>query len=102
MLGQRLKTFRGLSQNPVFFRTLSLTPRQANKVATRPETAWQFAQYLKGKYAGEGIDPVEIRAISSVSLNGRPAQPLIDRSVDLAAQPRPFLRPAPWIVPLQR
>jgi vitamin K-dependent gamma-carboxylase len=78
-----------------------LNDKQAARVATRPDMAWQFAQYLKERYRAEGIKQVEVRAVSSVSLNGRPPQPLIDGSVDLAAEPWPLLAPLDWVVPLR-
>lgn len=77
-----------------------LTDKQTLRVAIRPDLIWQFAQFLERHCAGQGIAPVEVRASSAVSLNGRPAQPLVDPHVDLAAQEWRFLRPNPWIVPL--
>jgi hypothetical protein len=79
-----------------------LTAKQASRVATRPDMAWQFAQYLARRYRSEGIEQVEVRALSSVSLNGRPPQPLVDGNVDLAAEPWPLLAPLDWVVPLRQ
>ena len=78
-----------------------LTPKQAQRVAVRPELAWQFAQFLERHYAERGLTPLEVRANSSVSLNGRRAQPLVDPSVDLAAQEWDLFGPTAWIVPLE-
>lgn len=77
-----------------------LTEKQARRMAIRPDMIWQFVQFLEGHYAGQGIAPVEIRADSAVSLNGRPVQPLVDREVDLAAQEWNFLGANTWITPL--
>lgn len=77
-----------------------LTDKQTQRVAIRPDLIWQFAQFLEQHYADQGIAPVEVRASSAVSLNGRPAQPLVDPNVDLAAQEWSFLRPNRWVVPL--
>jgi vitamin K-dependent gamma-carboxylase len=77
-----------------------LTEKQVRRVATRPDVIWQFAQFLKQHYAEQGIAPVEVRASSRVSLNGRPPQPLVDPNIDLAAQEWSFFRPSPWIIPL--
>jgi hypothetical protein len=42
---------------------------------------------------------LQVRCESSISLNGRFPQPLIDPAVDLAAQPRPWGH-ASWVVRL--
>lgn len=78
-----------------------LTDKQVDRVATRPDLAWQFAQYLARRYRADGIARVEVRAISSVSLNGRPPQPLIDPKADLAAEPWPWFAPLDWVVALK-
>lgn len=79
-----------------------LTRKQAQRVATRPDLAWQFAQFLARHYAEQGLAPVEVRASSAVSLNGRAPQPLIDPEVDLAAVEWRVLGANRWIVPLRR
>ncbi|MBD0257763.1 MAG: HTTM domain-containing protein [Cytophagales bacterium] len=77
-----------------------LTAEQAHALATHPDLIWQFVQVLKAEYALPGRSP-RIYAVSSVSLNGRPAQPLVDGSVDLArVEWHPF-RHAEWLVPLK-
>ena len=76
-----------------------LTAQQAQVVATHPDLIWQFVQVLKADYALPGR-MLQIYAVSSVSLNGRPAQPLVDGRIDLAqVEWHPF-RHAEWIVPL--
>jgi hypothetical protein len=77
-----------------------LTRRQANKMSGQPDQILQFAHYLArvGRKAGRRV---EVRAVTSTSVNGREPQPLIDPEVDLAAQPR-NMRPASWIVPLHQ
>jgi hypothetical protein len=72
---------------------------QWRKMATTPDMALQFAKFLAEEKRREGHARVEVRAHINASLNGRPMQPLIDPTVDLAAQPR-NLFPAPWIMPL--
>lgn len=59
-------------------------PKHAQKVATRPDMAWQYAQRLKREYNDQGIK-VEIYAFCYASLNGRKLASLIDPEVDLAA-----------------
>jgi vitamin K-dependent gamma-carboxylase-like protein len=77
-----------------------LTPRQVVKMSTRPDMILQAAHEVarRARAAGEGA--VQVRARTSVSLNGRPPQPLVDPKVDLAAQPR-TIGHASWIVPLR-
>jgi hypothetical protein len=75
-----------------------LTGWQIAAMKLRPDMILQFC-HLVADDLSRTVGPVEIRVKSSLSLNGRPAQWLIDPSVNLAAQPR-TLWPAPWIVPL--
>jgi hypothetical protein len=77
-----------------------LTEKQTRRLAIRPDMIWQFAQFIEQHQARQGIAPVEVRARSAVSLNGLPAQPLVDREVDLAAQDWNFVLPNSWISPL--
>lgn len=81
-----------------------LNPAQLREMAGRPDMILQFAHHLakqeyrgKPSVAGSGV---EVRAIVKSSLNGRPAQLLIDPSVDLAHQSR-SLRHSQWILPLR-
>lgn len=76
-----------------------LTSRQMDDLAGRPDMILQFAHYLEDVWATDGHDNVEVRAIGSVSLNGKPSQPLVDPQVDLSAIMRPWSPPASWIVP---
>jgi hypothetical protein len=63
---------------------------------------WQVVQLLKKKYAQEGIDQLEIYAISEASLNGRPYQTFIDPNVNLAQVAwKPFAH-AHWILPMKK
>lgn len=73
---------------------------QIRKMAGRPDMVLQFAHYLAKTVPTQGDQPLEVRARVWVSLNGRPAQLLIDPLVDLAQEQR-SLRPADWILPLE-
>jgi hypothetical protein len=77
-----------------------LTRRQEQAMAGRPDMILQFAQYLAEELRRSGASRVEVRARVTASLNGRPAQLLIDPDVNLASQPR-SLRPSAWILPLR-
>ncbi|ALI98991.1 HTTM domain-containing protein [Rufibacter tibetensis] len=78
-----------------------LTPKQSRVVATRPDLLWQYSQFLARKYKNMGFSEVEVFAHTSVSLNQRPSQLLVDSTVNLAAVPWQPHTPSPWVVPLQ-
>jgi hypothetical protein len=72
---------------------------QYHQMTEAPHMIHQFARYTASRFAAIGYPDVEVRAVASVSLNGRPRQLLIDPAVDLAALPR-SLAPASYVVPL--
>lgn len=78
-----------------------LTTKQSRILATRPDMIWQFAQFLKKHYRQTGYRQPEVYAITAVSLNGRPAQPLVNPAVNLAAVPWTPFKHATWIMPLK-
>jgi len=62
-----------------------LTPKQQRSIATRPDMFWYFIQHLKQDLIAKGNGDYEgIYALSSVSLNGRPAKALYDPNVDVS------------------
>ncbi|MET0400999.1 MAG: HTTM domain-containing protein, partial [Cystobacter sp.] len=73
-----------------------LTDKQAGRMTTQPDLILAFAHVLAER---TGIPGVEVRADARISLNGRPARPLIDPEVNLVAQEDGF-EPKPWILPL--
>ena len=75
-----------------------LTTKQKRRVAAYPDFIWQFAQHLKKEYAKAGKD-VAIYANSRLSINGRPAQPFIDSSVDLSLEEWDHFNHHDWILP---
>ncbi|MGB5236507.1 MAG: HTTM domain-containing protein [Flavobacteriaceae bacterium] len=75
-----------------------LTRKQERRIGAYPDFIWQFAQYLKEKYAEKGIE-IEVFANARVSINGRPPAILIDPKIDLAAIPWDPLRHHHWILP---
>lgn len=77
-----------------------LTERQRQMMLHDPDMIREFARFVGEGLEGTGYGPIEVRAITSISLNARPPQPMIDPETDLAAQPRPR-GAAPWIVPLR-
>ncbi len=76
-----------------------LPPFQYNKMAWRPDMILQFANYLADRETKRGHQRLEVRADVELGLNGREAQPIVDPTVDLAAQ-QPSLWPKPWITKL--
>lgn len=76
-----------------------LTNLQRRMMIHDPDMIRQFAHFVGDGLRKTGY-PVQVRAITSISLNGRPAQLLVDPEVDLASMPRKF-GAAEWIVPLK-
>ena len=74
-----------------------LTPRQEMMMAQDPYLIRQFARHLAADLKARGQPAAQVRVNAYASLNGRPSQPLIDPTVDLARAPG-----SGWIVPLQR
>lgn len=80
---------------------LMLTPRQARKMSGQPDMLLQYAHFIRDHLRAKGYEEVHVYAYTSLSLNGRAPQRLVDPEVDLAAEPR-SLRHADWIVPLSQ
>jgi hypothetical protein len=78
-----------------------LTTLQYRRMLGRPELIRQFAHFLAERYAQQGVPGVEVRARAMIRLNERPARPLIDPKVDLAAEPFRW-GPSDWILPEAR
>ncbi len=78
-----------------------LTARQARKMRARPDMILQFAHHLADSAREDGLGEVEVRARALVSLNTRPAQPIIDETVDLSKVEPRLWPPAEWILPLE-
>jgi vitamin K-dependent gamma-carboxylase len=79
---------------------VELTPYQGRKMATRPQLILKYAHHLRDTLKSEGSGVWAIHADARATLNGRPAQPLIDPSVDLAQESG--CEQERWVVPLQK
>ncbi|MGH2561656.1 MAG: HTTM domain-containing protein [Thermomicrobiales bacterium] len=96
---------RFFATNPVRGATWEVEPRhyltslQVRKMATQPDMILQFSHYLAEQFRADGHEAIEIRAQAVVSLNGRAPRPMIDPTVDLAAETH-RITPQPWILPL--
>jgi hypothetical protein len=77
-----------------------LTRRQYRKMVNRPRLIRYYANWLADRCESEWGARPQIYVDLWSSLNGRAFQPLIDSSVDLAAQ-KYSLASSPWIVPLR-
>jgi len=74
-----------------------LTPTQ-RRFAGHPDCLLQVAHWLAADYQARGRPVCAVYVDSRVSLNGRPARPLIAPTVNLLRY-QPSLRPAPWLAP---
>ena len=72
---------------------------QERRMLSRPDMIRQFAGHLHETIESQSGE-LEVRARISASLHGRPTQPLVDPTVDLARVSF-SLAPAAWIVQLQ-
>jgi vitamin K-dependent gamma-carboxylase len=63
-----------------------LSSMQESEMASQPDLIWQLARHVKRDFEQRGLGPVEVRAESRVSLNGRRSETFIDPDVDLGAE----------------
>lgn len=75
----------------------SLTVKQANALATKPDFIWQFAQRIKKNLQEKGED-VSVFAIGSVSTNNKPYVTLINPDADLASEKWQFFWHNSWLI----
>ncbi|MGC4058365.1 MAG: HTTM domain-containing protein [Chitinophagaceae bacterium] len=66
-----------------------------------PVMMWQFAQYLGRELNDRGNAHPEVYIHSMLSLNGRPAQPLVDSTVNMLSLEHNRFAPDKWILPLK-
>ena len=91
-------------RNPDTGREWQVTPhdyldwRQANEMSGQPDLIAALAREIGADFERRGLGSVEVRADALVSLNGRPAVPMVDPQVDLARAPN-GLFPRAWILP---
>lgn len=75
-----------------------LTPLQEEEMSGQPDLILQLAHHIQRDLERRGLGPVEVRAESRVSLNGRRAVALIDPKVDLTTVHDGLAR-ASWVLP---
>ena len=74
-----------------------LTAVQERELSVQPDLILQLGQHIGEQFRARGED-VEVHADTFVSLNGRPAVPLVDASIDLLTL-SDGLGDARWIAP---
>lgn len=75
-----------------------LTKKQKGVIGTKPDMIWQFAQRLK-KEAAKNNKDVAVYVKGKVSVNGRPFQPFINDTIDLASLKWNHFKHSSWILP---
>lgn len=75
-----------------------LTDRQERELSSQPDLILQLAHHVRDDFRAQGHDDVVVRVEALVSLNGRPAAPMIDPAVDLA-RTSDGIGKASWILP---
>jgi vitamin K-dependent gamma-carboxylase len=73
-----------------------LNARQRSMMSCLPDFPVQFAHYLASIMPRRGPLPLRVEARILTGINGRKAQLYVDPNFDLAAEPRPLLRPR-WL-----
>lgn len=74
---------------------------QVTTMVKNPHMILQYVHALDETFRSLDLDGVGIRAVSIVSLNGRPFQLMIDPSVNLAEASYGFFEVPSWIIPLE-
>lgn len=77
-----------------------LTNHQAGAILGQPDMLLQFSHFLADEWRKDGYDGVEVRAQSMISLNARDRYPIVDPTVDLAAE-NLSMWDADWITSLE-
>lgn len=75
-----------------------LTRLQEREMSSQPDLILQLAHRIRDDYEAKGLGPVEVRADTWVSLNGRAIRRLIDPRTDLSRIEDGFGK-ADWILP---
>jgi vitamin K-dependent gamma-carboxylase len=82
-----------------------LTGRQEREMSGQPDLILQLAHRIAADLRAGGLDVVAVRADTAVSLDGRPAAPMIDPAVDLSrvrdVGARDWVLPAPADDPIR-
>jgi vitamin K-dependent gamma-carboxylase len=80
----------------------NLTPKQISKMCSRPNMILQYAHYLGDELTGQGYKNPIVTVRSSLSMNSRPVQALIDPEINLLEKEYSIFQHSDWIVPLKK
>ncbi|MFP2963789.1 HTTM domain-containing protein [Myxococcus sp. 1LA] len=83
-----------------------LTRLQEREMSVQPDLILQLARHIARDFEAQGNGRVQVHVDAQVSLNGRPAELLVDPDVDLAQEedglaPKRWIRPAPDSPPIR-
>ncbi|NVJ00503.1 HTTM domain-containing protein [Myxococcus sp. AM009] len=83
-----------------------LTRLQEREMSVQPDLILQLARHIARDFEARGKGRVQVHVDAQVSLNGRPAELLVDPDVDLAREvdslaPKQWIRPAPDSPPIR-
>ena len=83
-----------------------LTRLQEREMSVQPDLILQLARHIARDFEAQGKGRVQVHVDAQVSLNGRPAELLVDPDVDLAREvdslaPKRWIRPAPDAPPIR-
>ncbi|MDG3582470.1 HTTM domain-containing protein [Galbibacter pacificus] len=79
-----------------------LSSKQRQRIATKPDMIWQFAQYLKKEYAKKGDSISVYVSTSKVSVNRGPWQDFVKPDIDIANKPWHYFKHEDWIYPYKQ
>jgi hypothetical protein len=79
-----------------------LSPLQIQNMGREPRLLAQFGRFIHKKYVSHNDRNAEIYAHAFVSLNGRPFQPIVDPTVNLATTKESMTTAADWTVALNQ
>ncbi|MBA2470254.1 MAG: HTTM domain-containing protein [Chloroflexia bacterium] len=77
-----------------------LSSFQASAMRSQPDMMLQFSHFLADEWQRTGYDNIEVRAQTMISLNARDRYPIVDPTVDLAAESL-SIGNADWITSLE-
>jgi hypothetical protein len=78
----------------------AVSGRRYNRVQSNPALIHQYAVHIKKQLVEQGRPDCEVRVESFAILNGRPAQRMIDPTVDITTAPSRWGY-FPWVLPLE-
>jgi vitamin K-dependent gamma-carboxylase len=77
-----------------------ITKHQYRSMMGKPDMILELAHHIRRRLLEQGYGEVEIYAHCQLIFNGRPGQPFVDSSVNLAHQQR-RVGPYEWVLPLE-